>query len=676
MVSWGIVAACFMFVQGPTSFYILRFLLGITEAGFFPGVILFLTYWIPARHLSRARGYFYMGIAIAGILGNPLSGGLLELNGVCGSARHPVDVPGRGPAGRRRRRLGVLLPDRQARRTRSGCRRTSGRRWRRPSRPRTPPSPRVTARRRCWPRSGNWRVWYFALIYFCIQIAVYGVTFFLPTQVTAITGQKLGFQASLVTAIPWVFALAAVAFFPGLADRTRKHRPIGCALLLATAFGHLHLRRAERHAGAGDRRALAGRDGVRGHAADLLDPADRVHDRVRRRRRHRPDQLPGQPGRVPGPDHARLLQRDRRRQRRPVLAGRRSGRSARSCSRSPALFKKANEIEAGHLDEVDAVRRQDLQVRSRSMKALVLRGDYDIAVEERPDPRPGSSEVVVEVIATGICGSDFHGYSGENGRRHPGPGDGARDGRPDRRAGLGRDRTRARPAGHRQPGDGLRRLRRPARAGRRSGAAARWCSGWPRRSRRRSPTGSRCRPRNIVTLPEEMPAELGALVEPLAVGLPRRPPRRGRPPGTGCWSSAAGRSGRPACSRPGGSGSTTWPSPMSVRPGGSCAPGSARRRSIRPPVTWPRRSPQRWAVPPPWWSTRSGVDPDGRRRPGRLGPRRPDRAGRHGLAAAGPGGVRDQHRGAEPDRVVHLQRRPSSPRPPPGWAPCRTGSSR
>src|SRR5512133_2896386 len=56
----------------------------------------------------------------------------------------------------------------------------------------------------------------------------------------------------------------------------------------------------------------------------------------------------------------------------------------------------------------------------RAMRALVLRDFYDIAVEERPDPVPGSSEVVVEVIATGICGSDFHGYSGENGRRHPG----------------------------------------------------------------------------------------------------------------------------------------------------------------------------------------------------------------------------------------------------------------
>jgi MFS family permease len=63
------------------------------------------------------------------------------------------------------------------------------------------------------------------------------VTFFLPSQVVAITGQKLGFQASLVTAIPWVFGLLSVAFFPGLADRTRKHRLIGTSLLLVTALG-------------------------------------------------------------------------------------------------------------------------------------------------------------------------------------------------------------------------------------------------------------------------------------------------------------------------------------------------------------------------------------------------------------------------------------------------------
>jgi sugar phosphate permease len=236
MVTWGIIAAAFMFVQGPTSFYILRFLLGVAEAGFFPGVILYLTYWIPARHLSRARGYFYMGIAIAGILGNPLSGGLLELHGFLGlrgiqwmfmiegliavivgvwAYFYLTDKP----------RHAKWLPDAE-----------------RLALAETVEAEDVAKAEGHGPQKvlralGNWRVWYFATIYFCIQIAVYGVTFFLPTQVTAITGQKLGFAASLVTAIPWVFALAAVAFFPGLADRTRKHRPIGTTLLLVTAIG-------------------------------------------------------------------------------------------------------------------------------------------------------------------------------------------------------------------------------------------------------------------------------------------------------------------------------------------------------------------------------------------------------------------------------------------------------
>lgn len=237
MVSWGIVAACFMFIQGPTSFYILRFLLGVTEAGFFPGVILYLTYWVPARHLSRARGYFYAGIAIAGILGNPLSGALLELHGI-GNLRgiqwmfliegllavavgvwsffyltdKPRDAKKWMPADEREALAETIEAEDQAK-----------------AEGHAPGSVMKAL--------VHWRVWYFSAIYFCIQIAVYGVTFFLPTQVVAITGQKLGFQASLVTAIPWVFGLAAVAFFPGLADRTRKHRLIGCSLMIATAIG-------------------------------------------------------------------------------------------------------------------------------------------------------------------------------------------------------------------------------------------------------------------------------------------------------------------------------------------------------------------------------------------------------------------------------------------------------
>jgi ACS family tartrate transporter-like MFS transporter len=82
MVSWGIVACCMMFVKTPSSFYILRFLLGITEAGFFPGIILFLTYWFPEARRARTVSMFMTATAIAGIIGGPISGKLLTLHGL------------------------------------------------------------------------------------------------------------------------------------------------------------------------------------------------------------------------------------------------------------------------------------------------------------------------------------------------------------------------------------------------------------------------------------------------------------------------------------------------------------------------------------------------------------------------------------------------------------------
>ena len=151
------------------------------------------------------------------------------------------------------------------------------------------------------------------------------------------------------------------------------------------------------------------------------------------------------------------------------------------------------------------------------MRALVLRGDYDIAVEERPDPRPESSEVVVEVIATGICGSDFHGYSGENGRRHPGQVMGHET--------VGRIG---------ELGSGVTGLAagqlvtvNPVMGCNDCAACA---SGQPQWCSRKVVLGVAPEvsaafadrvavpAANIVSLPEEMPAELGALVEPLAVG--------------------------------------------------------------------------------------------------------------------------------------------------------------
>jgi threonine dehydrogenase-like Zn-dependent dehydrogenase len=160
------------------------------------------------------------------------------------------------------------------------------------------------------------------------------------------------------------------------------------------------------------------------------------------------------------------------------------------------------------------------------MRALVLRDFYDIAVEERPDPVAGPGQVVVEVIATGICGSDFHGYSGENGRRHPGQVMGHET--------VGRIYELGPDAEALSVGQ-LVTVNPVMSCGEcwacQSGQEQ-WCS-------RRVVLGVAPEipaafadrvavpAANIVRLAEDMPEELGALVEPMAVGY--HAVRRGRP---------------------------------------------------------------------------------------------------------------------------------------------------
>src|SRR5579864_1133043 len=78
---WGIISSCTMFVHSPFSFYTLRFSLGAAEAGFFPGIILYLTYWFPATARARSIAWFMIAMPVSGIIGGPLSGALLSMQG-------------------------------------------------------------------------------------------------------------------------------------------------------------------------------------------------------------------------------------------------------------------------------------------------------------------------------------------------------------------------------------------------------------------------------------------------------------------------------------------------------------------------------------------------------------------------------------------------------------------
>ncbi|OLL30629.1 MFS transporter [Burkholderia sp. SRS-W-2-2016] len=85
MLLWGIASVCMMFVSKPSHFYVLRFMLGVFEAGFFPGIVLYLTYWFPANRRAAVMSIFFAGVAVAGVLGGLVSGWIMrDMAGVMG----------------------------------------------------------------------------------------------------------------------------------------------------------------------------------------------------------------------------------------------------------------------------------------------------------------------------------------------------------------------------------------------------------------------------------------------------------------------------------------------------------------------------------------------------------------------------------------------------------------
>ncbi|GAB2833407.1 MFS transporter [Comamonas piscis] len=234
MVTWGLVSAAMMFAHNEATFYVLRFLLGVAEAGFFPGVILYLTYWFPAAHRAQAMGFFYFGAPLAFIFGSPLSGLLLELDGMGGwhgwqwlfaveglmavavgiwayfyLTNRPADAQWL-TADERRQVQDIIDSEERAK----GGHQHS------------------LLAALCQPR-----VLYLALVYLLIQASVYGVVFYLPSQVAGLLGTKVGLKVGLVSAIPWVCALLAAWWVPGFAQRSQKPRTVASLTLLVAAIG-------------------------------------------------------------------------------------------------------------------------------------------------------------------------------------------------------------------------------------------------------------------------------------------------------------------------------------------------------------------------------------------------------------------------------------------------------
>lgn len=227
MVSWGVVATVMAFVPNTTTLVILRFLLGVAEAGFFPGIILYLTYWFPAAQRAKAVALFMAAVPVSSAIGSTVSSLLITHgNGVFGLSgwRFMFLVEGI-PAILLAFATWFYLTDRP---DKAKWLTENERQWL---------VDELAAERRATEAEHHWplrkalahpRILGLAFVYFAIAYGLYALGFFLPTIVAGF-GQQFGtklsvLQAGLVTAIPYVIAAAVMVFWARHGDRADERK--------------------------------------------------------------------------------------------------------------------------------------------------------------------------------------------------------------------------------------------------------------------------------------------------------------------------------------------------------------------------------------------------------------------------------------------------------------------
>lgn len=226
MITWGLISSAMMFVRGPYSFYTLRFLLGAAEAGFAPGILLYLTYWLPVRHQAKAVAWFLTSTAIAGAVGSPLAGLLLKLDGTA--------VFGRALAGWQWLFLleGIpsvlggfaillLLPNRPEQV-----------KWLSPEQQRWLNS-QVRADRERLKSVGHTSFFrafrsptflMLNIIYFTLMFGFQGINFWLPTIVKQVTASRDNLHVGLIASVPYFTAMIAMVLIGRHSDRFGERR--------------------------------------------------------------------------------------------------------------------------------------------------------------------------------------------------------------------------------------------------------------------------------------------------------------------------------------------------------------------------------------------------------------------------------------------------------------------
>jgi ACS family tartrate transporter-like MFS transporter len=228
MLTWGVVSTLTAFVTGPTSFYAMRFLLGLAEAGFYPGILLYFTYWFPAATRARIISLFCMGIPLSNIIGSPLSGWLLGIeSGGLHGWQWMYLLEGAPTV-----LLGVAcllwLPDNPAKAKFL----TSGEKTIVLAELAAEEKPQVHS---FGQMMRDWRVWALIVPDFGIVFGIYALGLWMPTMVKAMgySNQQTGF----VVMIPYIVSLAIVWAIGVSSDRSGKRVLHFCLSALLAALG-------------------------------------------------------------------------------------------------------------------------------------------------------------------------------------------------------------------------------------------------------------------------------------------------------------------------------------------------------------------------------------------------------------------------------------------------------
>jgi MFS family permease len=232
MISWGVISSLMMFVTNAWEFYSLRFILGLAEAGFFPGIIFYLTLWYPSNLRSSRTAWFVAAIAVSGVIGNPVSGLIMDFfSGSLGLAgwqwlflaegipsilvgvivifyldSNIADAKWLSSEEKELLAANILAEDKHK------------------------------VEHKLIDAFKSFKVWVLCAIYFTLMIGLYGIAFWLPTIVKAI-GLKGYLEVGLISAIPYGVAVVGMILLSNNSDRTGERRLHYVANVTAGALG-------------------------------------------------------------------------------------------------------------------------------------------------------------------------------------------------------------------------------------------------------------------------------------------------------------------------------------------------------------------------------------------------------------------------------------------------------